>query len=311
MRLKFSVSLALVASVGAYPAAAAAKTPAPRLVVLSVKAAPSERMPLHRFVNGAPIALLVKIKNGGTAAIAKSASREGILESHQSGTLSYVHETTFEFPRLGSHKTQTVEVFASGRKFAGRDVITTAVPKVCVPQRGRAKFDARGTLKGPLSCAQGPDFAVIPKRWTGTMSVTRPIFGFATMETAATPTFTYEANVSQDENRFVYGGTGDLVHSVSGSGAFCSIKGGKNGKIAPRDAFLVLYPSLLRYYGGMTTTEAYEATETCNGVSIQTPIRTDGIKIPITNREDFSETKLVGAVTEVGLSFKWDLDALT
>ena len=314
MRFKLSVSLALVASVGAYPAAAAhaaAKKPAPRLVVLSVKAAPSERKPLHRFVNGEPFKLLVTIKNVGTGAIAKSASREGVLESHQSGALSYVKEATFKFSRLRPRETQTVEVLALGREPDSRDVITTAVPKACVPQRGNADFNAQGTLKGRVSCAQGPGFAVIPKRWTGTMSVTRPIFGFATMETDAIPTFTYDASVSAHTDKFVYGGTGDLVHSVSGSSAFCSVTGGKNGKIAPGEAFLTLDPSLLDYSGGMTTAEVYEATQTCEGESIQTPIRTDGIKIPVTDRLDESETKLVGALTELTLSFKWDLDAVT
>ena len=314
MRVKWRMSLALAASVTAYTVAdadAAAKNKrAPRLVVLSVKAGPTERKPFHRFVGRGPFTLRVTIKNIGKAAITKSASRQGVLESRASGHLSDADEGTFDFSRLGPGDREIVEVRVQGRDHNAVDSITTAVPRACVPRHGDADFNAEGTLKGRTSCAKGPEFAVIPRKWTGTMSVTHPIFGFAKLETDAIPTFTYEPNVSEHNNEFVYGGTGALIHSVSGSSTFCSIKGGKNGRIGPGEGFLVLDPSLLDYFGGMKTAEVYMATEKCNGVSIPTPIRTDGIKIPSTRRDE-NDTNMAGMVTELGLTFKWDIDAVT
>jgi hypothetical protein len=141
------------------------------------------------------------------------------------------------------------------------------------------------------------------------MSVTHPIFGYAKLETDATPRFTYSDPVSQHNGEFVYEGVGSLVHSVSGSGPACSISGGKNGKIGPGDGFLVLEPNLLTYRGGMTTGETFTATQTCNGIAVPTPIRTDGIRIPSTNMDE-GDMKLQGSAPGIGgITFKWEIDA--
>ena len=306
------MSLGLVAFFGGCVESAYAKAPpkGPHLIVTSVKAAPDERKPFHRFLNGPHFQLVVKIKNTGTARMSRNGIHEGVLLSKSGGALAFAHETNFEIPRVGAGKTVTVEVDASGVGFGNRDRITTAFARACAPVRGNAHFNSQGALNDRQNCAKGPEFAVIPRHWQGTMSVTHLIFGYAKMETDATPRFTYSAPVSEHNKEFVYGGVGSLVHSVAGANAFCSIAGGKNGKIGPGAGFLVLEPDLLTYRGGMTTGEVYTATQICNGVSVQVPIRTDGIKIPSKNVDLGIGTKLQGEASSVGdITFKWEIDA--
>jgi hypothetical protein len=290
-------------------AAAARETPKkPRLVVTSVKAAAGEQTPLHRFLQGPGVDLVVKIKNKGTAGTRRG-DHSGVLLSKAAGALSFSHETTFEFPRLGPGETAEAEVSASGRPFNTPDRIDTAIPKACVPVNGSAVFDGSGTLTGRKSCAEGPQFAVIPRAWDGTMSSTQPVYGYGKLESVASPTFRYSAGVSKNVGEFVYGGTGDLIHTVSGSNGTCSIRGGKNSKIGPGEAGLVLEPSLLQYRGFMNTTDVFEAKMNCNGRTFPAQMRTTGIPIASTHRDDESETKLKGNGSAGNATYRWELDA--
>jgi hypothetical protein len=312
MNVRLSVSLGLVASFGGSVDVAYAKPPpkGPHLIVTSVKAAADEHKPYHRFINGPGFGFVVTIKNTGNARMSRGGEHSGVMLSKPTGGLRFVHETTFEIPRIGAGKTATVEVPATGRGFGRRDHITAAIPKACVPVRGNAHFNGSGALNDRQNCGEGPEFALIPRHWQGTMSVTHAIFGYAKLETDATPRFSYSDPVSQHNGEFVYEGVGSLVHSVSGSNAFCSIAGGKNGTIGPGQGFLVLEPDLLGYRGGMTTAEAFMATQTCNGIAIPTPIRTDGIRIPSTNTDLGADSNLQGSAPgNGGSTFKWEINA--
>ncbi len=63
----------------------------------------------------------------------------------------------------------------------------------------------------------------------------------------------------------------------------------------------------------MNTSDAWTATQICNGVSIPTPLRSLGIAIPNTGRDDESETKLkdekIVATILATFTTKWALDA--
>jgi len=102
--------------------AAYAKAPTgPHLIVTSVKAAPDERKPFHRFVRGRPFELVVKVKNTGTASVTRKGLHEGVVLLKPNGGLKFVEETHFDFPRLGAGKTAAVDVLATGLGFDGRD----------------------------------------------------------------------------------------------------------------------------------------------------------------------------------------------
>ena len=303
-----SMALAIPAHAASRPAAARQAGEKPRLVVKSVKADSGEQKPLHRFLRGPGMDLLVKIENKGEART-RSGDRSGVLLSKASGALSFSHETTFEFPALKPGKTAEVQVSVTGTPFGKPDQIDTATPKACVPRSGKADFDSDGNLKGRKDCGEGPQFAVIPRVWSGTMSSTQPVFGYGKLASDASPTFRYSANVSNNTNAFVYGGLGDLIHAVSGSNGTCSIRGGKNSTIGPGEAGLVLQPDLLTYHGFMNSTDVFTATQTCNGHDFPTQIRTTGIPIPSTNRADESETKLKGTGSAGSATYRWELDA--
>jgi hypothetical protein len=314
MRARLTVSLGLAAALaGSFDVAYAKPPPSgPHLIVTSVKAVPEEDKPYHRFINGPFFVVLVKIKNTGTARMSRGGDHTGVLLSRPHGGLRFVHEDDVDLPRIGAGKTATVEAGASVRGFSRPDRITAADLKACVPVRGNAHFNGSGLLNDRQNCGKGPQVALIPRHWQGTMSVTHPVFGFAKMETDATARFTYSDPVSQHNGEFVYAAVGSLIHSVSGSNAFCSISGGQNGKIGPGDGFLVLDPDLLTYRGGMMTSEFYLAKQICNGVSVPVGIRTDGIRIPSKNVDLGIDTKLQGEEPGVGgLTFKWEIDAET
>lgn len=299
----------ILALVALAPLAAPAHA-APKLVVTSVKAAPGEEKPLHRFLRGPGLELVVKIKNKGADGVPGGGDHSGVLLSKAAGALSFSHETTFEFPRIAPGKTGEAQVDATGGPFNTPDRIDTAVPKACVPVKGKAAFDGDGSLKGRKSCAEGPQFAVIPRAWDGTMSSTQPVYGFGKLESVASPTFRYSAGASKNVDEFVYGGTGDLIHTVSGSSGTCSIRGGKNSKIGPGDAGLVLEPNLLQYRGFMNTADVFEAKMNCNGRTFPTQIRTTGIPVASTHRDDESETKLKGNGSAGNATYRWEFDAL-
>ena len=313
LRAKPSIRWLLITSVLALavlvPLAASAHA-ATKLVVTSVKAAPSEQKPLHRFLRGPGVELVVKIKNKGTDGVPRGGDHSGVLLSQAAGALSFSHETTFEFPRIGPGETGEAQVDSFGRPFNTPERIDTAVPKACVPVKGKAVFDGDGNLTSRKSCAAGPQFAVIPRAWDGTMSSTQPVYGFGKLESIASPTFRYSAGESQKMGEFVYGGTGDLIHTVSGSNGTCSIRGGKNSKIGRDEAGLVLEPNLLQYHGFMNTSDVFEATMTCNGREFPAQMRTTGIPIGPKHRDDESETKLKGNGSAGNATYRWELDAL-
>jgi hypothetical protein len=296
------MSLGLLALFGGHVASAGAKAPpsGPHL------------KPYHRFIHGPFFVVLVKVKNTGTARMSRGGDHTGVLLSKPTGGLRFVHEDDVDLPRIGAGKTVTVEAGATVRGFNHPDKITAAALKACVPVRGNAHFNGNGSLNDRQNCAKGPDVALIPRHWQGTMTVTHPVFGFAKMETDASARFTYSDPVSQHNREFVYEGVGSLVHSVSGANAVCSISGGQNGKIGPGEGSLVLEPDLLTYRGGMRTSEFYMAKQICNGISVAIGIRTDGILIPSKNVDLGIGNKLQGEAPSVGgLKFTWDIDAET
>jgi len=177
-----------------------------------------------------------------------------------------------------------------------------------VPVRGNAHFNDRGALNDRQNCAQGPQFGVIYRRWNGTMSITQTIFGYAKLETTAIVRFTYDDATSAENNDFRYSAVGSLVHSVSGTGVACSITGGANGKIGRGEGFLAIDRSMLEYSGGITHPDVFTAKQTCNGIPIPTPIRTDPVTIPRRSMDE-ADVKLQGTASIIGgITSKWDLD---
>ena len=60
--------------------------------------------------------------------------------------------------------------------------------------------------------------------------------------------------------------------------------------------------------GGITHADVFTAKQTCNGIPIPTPIRTDAITVPRKSMDD-SAVKLQDTANIIGgITYKWDLD---
>jgi hypothetical protein len=292
--------LAGIAGIAAVPAAADAHEhgkKAPRLVVKSVEPAPGDTKPLHRLLGGDPLEFVATIKNKGDATYKGGVDGETL--SRSSLGLSFALEDRVHVPRLVPGDRAGLHIDIWGGIVGSAGEIDTYAPKFCV-------------APGRRSCAEGPGFAVIPRTWTGTMSTIEPIYGYAKVESDAVPTFTYHAGASQKTRKFVYEGRGDLIHTVSGSNANCSISGGKNSRIGVGESSLTLDPSLLDYYGGITTSDFFFANQTCYGQPSKVAIRTPGIPIARTARSE-TDRRMQGNGSIPNpsgpITVKWDLHA--
>jgi hypothetical protein len=192
-----------------FPATASARK-GPHLVVTSVKAAPGEQAPLHRFWGtNDRFQLIATVKNTGKAA---SRGGSGALQTASAdrpgafGTESY-----FDLPRLKPGERQNFQLGALGFE----DDINAYTLRLCVPTKG----GSISNQSGPENCRKGPRFGVIPQKWTASITSTDDFDVFT--ETAGYNfTFKYDAGRSKQTAVFDYKVTGGEAHlSVSGTDA--------------------------------------------------------------------------------------------
>jgi hypothetical protein len=197
--------------------ASASARKGPHLVVTSVKAAPGEQAPLHRFWGGDRdrFHLIATVKNTGKAASKGGAGELQTASGDRPGV--FVGEDNFDLPRLKPGERQNFQLEALG--FDGD--INAYTPRVCVPVKGGSVGRS-----GPESCRKGPRFGVIPQKWTASITSKDEYKDFT--ETASyNYTFAYDAGKSKQVAAFVYKVTGGDAHlSVSGTDAAgCSHSG--------------------------------------------------------------------------------------
>lgn len=191
------------------PAMASARE-VPHLVVASVKAAPGEQEPLHRFWGGDHdrFQLIATVKNTGKVASKAGAGELQTASADHAG--AFAGEYNFDLSKIRPGERQNFQLDALG---FGRD-INAYTPRVCVPVGGGGVGQS-----GPESCRKGPRFGVIPRQWTASITSTDEFDVF--IETAGYSfTFTYDAGRSKQMAVFDYKVKGGEAHlSVSGTDA--------------------------------------------------------------------------------------------
>ena len=300
-RLASLVAACVLAAAFGSPAAAPAASKQAKLVVKSVRPAPSEAKPLHRVWKAStPVHLEVKIKNTGGAA--SSGDPWGRILTRQSGGLGFLRDAGFTIGRLGPGKSRTVDAEALGP--SAPDAITSVETRACVSIRG-GEDPAEGNR---ADCRDGPDFAVVPEAYDGSVSATQPLFGYGKIVSLGDPRFTYDSKASEKRGLFIYRATGQLVHTVSGSNGTCSLSGSGSAAFTRKETELVLDTDLLDYQGNITHPQVVNATQTCNGTPFPAPIRTGGLRIGPDTREALSEGDPLKGNTDVGgIAFEWNL----
>lgn len=215
-----------------FPAAASARKK-PHLVVTSVKAAANEQKPFHSFWNGSAFQLIATIKNTGDAA---SKDGQGELKAARPGN-HFFTESKFDLPRIEPGKQTSAALGTFGRVLSDEG-LGPRIPQVCVPVSGRG----RGT-----SCRQGPRFAVIPRRWTGSIHSTTDADVFNDSATYEV-TFRYDSGKSMQTRFFHYRVASGQAHlGVSGLDARgCGWTGG--WETSPDElSSLDISPAMKRY----------------------------------------------------------------
>jgi hypothetical protein len=292
------IPLAAISLAATADAAKPAKKKA-HLTVTSVRPAPGQAKPLHRFAEGKGVEYRVTVRNDGDGPTGKLLHAR--LDSKDSGALAFRDENNFEMDWIKAGDKTTFPVTAFG---SGGSKPTTVSIRVCVSVRGLNKTEGV-----PLSCRGGPGFAVIAKAYDGSASARQPVFGYGRVESLADPRFTYDANASAREGKFVYTATGQLVHTISGSNGFCSISGSGSGSFARNETKLALDPDLLAYSGSISHPQIVNATQVCYGISSPAPVRTGGITIGPKSRAPLDEGDPLAGTSNglFGLTFEWRL----
>jgi hypothetical protein len=245
-----AIVLALTAAfaVAAQPATAGKK---PDLAVKSVKFfgdAPYYIV-LDRTGNG--LVASVVVKNQGR----KATTGEGKLIVQGSGALRPT-KFVFDVPKIKPGDSETIEFDVEG---ADLDGITTYATKACASTKKDSKESN--------DCRAGPDFAVIPRTWTGSTNATWTDGLVIQSLVSNNATFTFNAGRTEATGAFVYVASGSLTATITGDyDPDCSFSGTGDAAIDPDRASLTLDTDLFTYRatGTMPSTITYTAQAACD-----------------------------------------------
>ena len=285
-----AAAVLLVGLVLAAPASAAR----PDIRVKSVKFGPAEPKPYHVFHNTV-IELHVILANTGDAG---NRPDTGEGQTKRAGGLRFSTDNTFAVPRIGPGKTRALSVEVGGTD------MDTYETRVCV----RVPRDSnRGN-----DCRRGPGFAEIPRRWIGAVSSLDHPGGQPNLnlDSGADTKFVYSKNVSNNTKTFVWGGSGPLEHTISGTdNGGCTWSGHGSNTIGPGEAGLSIKRNLLDYRGFINTVTTFPATVSCGMSNFPFPVRTTALNIYNKNRNDPNESVLQGHATVGTITYRWELEA--
>ncbi|MFN8160674.1 MAG: hypothetical protein U0R52_06480 [Solirubrobacterales bacterium] len=278
-----------------FPAAASARKK-PHLTVTSVKAAPNEQKPLHSFWNGSAFQLIATIKNKGDAA---SKDGQGALKVARPGNRFFT-ESDFDLAGIKPGKQKSVALGTFGRVLSDEG-LGPRIPQVCVPVSGRG---------GGTSCRAGPRFAVIPRRWSGSIDSTTDADVYND-DAIYEITFRYDSGKSAQTRFFHYRvASGKASLAVSGLDARgCSWSGGL--ETSPDQlSSLDFSPAMKRYGLTIHPKKAnYEVTINCGKGGTTHEDHTFVGPGLASHPIDLQETTWKGSDNDPFQKLSWELDA--
>jgi hypothetical protein len=270
----------------------------PDLRVKSVRFGANEPKPYHVFHNRVIELHVIVVNEGGAPGGRGGGHFEGEAFTKRAGGLRFAHENNFDVPRIRPGKTRQVVVEVGGQD------MDTYETRVCVTV---PRDSGRGN-----NCRKGPGFAEIPRRWIGAVTSLDHPGGQPNLnlDSGADARFVYSTNVSNNTKTFVWGGSGPLEHTISGTdNSGCTWSGHGSNTIGPGEAPLVLKPNLIDYHGSINTTTTFPATISCGMTNFPFQVRTTALNISNKNRSDPNEAFLHGQATAGTNTYRWELEA--